>query len=507
MRGYRRHGCVCLGACVLLAADSSEATAAARTGQLFAGWSSVNITPDKPVALSGQFHTRISKSVHDPVTSTALAIEVKDGDRVIDQAIMVSCDLVAIRGGIQQKLRDRLTGQLRDFDVRKLILNATHTHTGPVVNNTRAAPPGVPGAQPSVKYDIPKEGVVQVAEYVDFLAARLAEAVEAAWSNRKPAGVSWALSHAVVGYNRRIVYDDGKAIMYAKTNTPRFRNIEGSEDHGVELLFFWDQGGELTGIVVNLACPSQVVESKWYVSADFWHDVREQLRRKCSKDLFVLGLCSAAGDQSPHFMIRKRAEATLRKRRGVSETKEIGIRITEAVSHVFAGAKGDIRTKVPFAHRVEELRLPARQVAEQEAERVKAEIARYTKKGLEKLNESERTKLGRARNVLAQYEHPREGFFPMELHVLRLGDVAIATNPFELFVDFGLRMKARSRAEQTFVVQLACGSGGYLPTEKAVQAGGYGAEPADNKVGPEGGRLLVERTLELINGMFASAKK
>ena len=51
----------------------------------------------------------------------------------------------------------------------------------------------------------------------------------------------------------------------------------------------------------------------------------------------------------------------------------------------------------------------------------------------------------------------------MELHVIRLGDVAIATNVFELFTEFGIQIKARSRAIQTFVIQLA-GPGSYLPT-------------------------------------------
>jgi len=41
----------------------------------------------------------------------------------------------------------------------------------------------------------------------------------------------------------------------------------------------------------------------------------------------------------------------------------------------------------------------------------------------------------------------------------------LATNPFELFLDYGMRIKARSKALQTFVVQLACDSSGYLPTQ------------------------------------------
>ena len=104
--------------------------------------------------------------------------------------------------------------------------------------------------------------------------------------------------------------------------------------------------------------------------------------------------------------------------------------------------------------------------------------------------------------MIDRYEQ-QEGnpFYEIELHVIKLGDIAIATNPFELFLDYGMRIKARSKALQTFVVQLACSSGGYLPTTKAVKGGGYGAEAPSNRVGPEGGQVLVDRTVELINGM------
>jgi len=491
---------------VLLISLRGEVAAAPRAGRLYAGWASTNITPDKPVALSGQFHTRISKSVHDPVTATALAVEVKDADGVVDQAIIVSCDVVAIRDGIQEKFRKRLAGRLDGVDHHKVFLNATHTHTGPVLSNVRRFLPDASGETAMVKYKIPKEGVTQVSEYVEFLVGRLADATVAAWNGRKPAGVSWALSHAVIGHNRRVVYSDGNAVMYGKTDSPRFRNIEGSTDHGVELLFFWNDAGQPTGIAINVACPSQVVESKGYLSADFWHDVRAQLRDRYGKDLQVLALCGAAGDQSPHFLYRKRAEATLRKRAGRSEMQEAGTRIARAVECVFDVAKGDIRTTVPFAHRVETLALPARQITADEAARSKARVEKVMSAGTAKLSESGRVKLTREQNVVAQYENQKARTYAMELHVLRLGNVAIATNPFELFIDFGLRMKARSKAEQTFIIQLACNSGVYLPTEKARQAGGYGAEPPSNLVGPEGGGVLVDRTVELINAMWTGGK-
>ena len=99
----------------------------------------------------------------------------------------------------------------------------------------------------------------------------------------------------------------------------------------------------------------------------------------------------------------------------------------------------------------------------------------------------------------ARLRNPR---FGMELHVVRLGDTAFAGNPFELFLDYGQRIKARSPAKHTFLVQLSGDRGGYLPSERAVRGGGYGALPVNGKVGPEGGRALVEATLREIGSLW-----
>ncbi len=93
-----------------------------------------------------------------------------------------------------------------------------------------------------------------------------------------------------------------------------------------------------------------------------------------------------------------------------------------------------------------------------------------------------------------------------DIHVLRIGDAAVCTSRFELFNDFGVQIKARSKAVQTFVVQLA-GEDGYLPTQRTVQGGGYSAIVQCNVVGPEGGQVLVDRTVELINSLWAKPEE
>jgi hypothetical protein len=92
---------------------------------------------------------------------------------------------------------------------------------------------------------------------------------------------------------------------------------------------------------------------------------------------------------------------------------------------------------------------------------------------------------------------------PIEVHIIRLGPVAFATNPYELFLDFGNQIRARAHASQTFLVQQCCGSFGYVPTEKAERGSHYSAYVSSGTAGHEGGDLLVRRTLSEINDMFA----
>ena len=104
---------------------------------------------------------------------------------------------------------------------------------------------------------------------------------------------------------------------------------------------------------------------------------------------------------------------------------------------------------------------------------------------------------------MAEYQmQEKNDVISTEIHIIRLGNIAIATNPFELFLDYANRIKARSYSEQTFIVQLCCGGGLYLPTEKAEKAGHYSAYISSGNVGHEGGDLFTRETINEINKMW-----
>jgi hypothetical protein len=470
-----------LAAATLIAFLSSVPS---RAGELRVGASTVSITPDRPVALQGQMNTRISRGVRSPVTATALALESRDGDRAIEQAILVACDLVGIDRPVLDRARMLLKDRLTGFDVRKLVVSATHTHTAPVYQEGW--------------YLIPKDGVMQPAEYAEFLAGRIAKAAEEAWKSRKAARVGWGLGHAVVAQNRRAVYADGKTVMYGATDKDDFRGIEGPEDQGVEVLFFWDAGGKLIATAVNVACPSQEVEGETTIDADFWHEIRQALKAKHGADLQILGWTGAAGDQSPHLMYRKTAEERMRKLRKLGRLEELAQRVVAAWEEAYEGARQEQHDDVALIHRVETVELPLRIVTDEEVAAARKEVETNTP------FPERRWTVTWYQDVIDRYDRQKAGKsepYKMELHAIRLGDVVIATNPFELFTQYGIQIKARSRALQTFVIQLT-GPGTYLPTAAAVRGGGYSAIVASSVVGPEGGQVLVDRTVGLINSLW-----
>jgi hypothetical protein len=457
-------------------------------GELLFGAAQADITPDRPVALTGGRIAPISQGVNSPVTVNALALEWKEDGKSTEAAIIVSCDVCVIREGIQEQCRKLVAKRLPDFDPNLLFLAATHTHKGPALLQEA--------------YDN-YAGAMEPREYTPFMLAKIVDAVEQAWNSRKPGAVAWGMGHAVIAQNRRATYSDGSAKMYGSSNSAKFRGLEGYEDHTVDAVFFLDTDQRPMAMMVVVPCPAQTDERGECgkrVSADFWHDVRSGLRKSHGDGLVVLGFVAPAGDQSPHLMIRHKAETRMQKLRGLTRTQEMGRRIVVAVNDIWELVKAEARSDQPFVHHIDRFDLPAHPISDEEYATAKSEYERLTVKS--KLTGTDYWTKKWNERVVQRYEEQQKGAVvnAVEMHVLRLGDVAIATNPFELYTDYGIQIQARSPAEQTILLQLASplGRAGYLATPRALAGKGYSAIPQSCVVGPEGGQILVDRTVESI---------
>ncbi|MDO5581381.1 MAG: hypothetical protein Q4G69_09600 [Planctomycetia bacterium] len=466
------------------------------SAEFYVGKAVADFTPDRPVYLQGQMRTRISNKTETPVLANILALESREGSKQIDCAIFAALDVCSITVSLNQKIRDELKKALPEFDAEnKLILSATHTHTSLATANS---------------YISDRTDVMTGDEAVVFMARKIVPGIVAAWKSRVKAQFSYGLGQAVVAYNRRAVYQNGSAIMYGATNTPTFRAIEGVEDHDVNTMYFWDEKNTLLAMIINVSCPSQMVEGRSTVNADFWHPVRQMIQAKYGKEVCVLGLCGAAGDMSPRPLYQKEAESRMARLRNIDNLTEAARRIVCAVEETYPCAEKAKTPNVPLVHRFAIMDLPQQKIPKELYENFKKQAESYDKKRKEAKDKGAggpHVLYAWTHRVVERYE-AQQGVenptYPVPVHVLRIGETALCTNPFELYTGFGIQIKARSKALQTFIVQLADNRklGGYVPTKDAAKRGGYGAIPQSNHVGAEGGQLLVEKTLDLLNPMF-----
>lgn len=470
------------------------------------GWSSADITPDHPAFIVGQFHGRLPEEPAQPLTITALVLDNGEGC-----AAFVSCDLIGIFAEIESAIRIRIASAVPELNSGTVILNATHTHTAPAMGGSR-------DYLPTEVRERLAPHVPDATAYRDTVIARIADAVADAWQRRTPGKVAWGIDFAVVGRNRRWVDRDGKSTMYGNIGVPHFSHIEGYEDHSVNVLATYDPAGALTGVVVNVPCPSQVGEHDYRFSADYWHDTRLALRQQFGDALYVMPQCSTAGDQSPRPFYDKAALARMERLRNQTQRAAIAARLARAVGDAVATIGAEATDDLPLRTATVVINLPLNRISAQDAE-----AARREAEVLEAERDAEIKKFsdnpdllkeprwyvpltrtmrrgGWFRGVVTRYEQMKENPDAARTVVIRgvrLGDVAFACNPFEYYLDYGIMIKARSPFLQTFLIQLA-GSGSYVPSLRSTLGGGYGSVPASNPIGPEGGLILAEETIKLL---------
>src|SRR5262249_20209630 len=107
----------------------------------------------------------------------------------------------------------------------RLAITVTHTHTAPMVKGMLPTLFGVP---------IPKEHQERIDRYTAELLDQLEKVALAAWADRKPATLSWAIGSAGLAANRR--------------------TRGGPVDHDLPILVVRDRADKVCAIYASYAC-------------------------------------------------------------------------------------------------------------------------------------------------------------------------------------------------------------------------------------------------------------
>jgi len=499
------------------------------------GWARREISTNEPVSIPGQMYIRVSEGIHDPLYVTALCVDGGEGQ---DKVIFLSCDIVTQFRGMLQPIRDKLKERRPEIPEEGFILNVTHTHSSITLEDTPEKTPDGVAIFPGSKS---REIFCELA----------AQAIIEAWDTRKEGGIGYGYGYAVVGHSRRTVYfkeqklarnakgerrfmtPAGYAAMYGNTNDELFSHYEAGADHFLNLMFTFDADQKLTGIVVNVPCPSQLCEKFTKLSADYWTYVRELVAKEYGPDVYILPQCAAAGDVSPRTLHYSKAQArrmrlkygmtyvpdhmdedpSYKYNKSISECMDIAERILEGIRDVYSWAKKDIKTEVTVRHRVTQMALERRKITDEErawceenleilkdmepkAQDMSPEEYRVALSNYNSMVRRNRAGIERCEDV------KKNPTLNMQSHTVQIGDIAFATTRFETYIDFMHRLQARSPFIQTFVIELAGTEGAnYLATHRGAEARGYSASMFCNMVSADGGQQWVENTLDILNEM------
>jgi len=494
------------------------------------GWGRREISMEGPISIPGQMHVRISEGILDPLYATAVCVDGGEGQKAV---IFCSVDVVVLGSGIITETIRRCKEKCPDMPAEAIVMNATHTHSSINYWSSEVVTP---------------DGVKALAgkQVFDHVCNNIVDACCEAWTSRKEGGIGYGYGYAVVAHSRRVWYlndhtdnnpysgaPNGYAAMYGSTKKDDFSHYEAGADHFLNVMFTFDATKNLTGMILNVPCPSQVSENFCMLSSDYWHDVRELVKTEFGPDVKIVTQCGCAGDLSPRILHYGNAQARRMKlkynmgyelsqikplnehdfNKRMSERKDIAERIVAGAKEVYSWAKNEIFTQLPVDHVAKEMQLKRRMVTEEEKKWCEENIAwleanvpntegmtaMQTREALSKNTSF----INRNKRALARYESQKEEpTQPHLTHVCRIGDICFATNRFELYQDYMHRMQARSPFLQTFTVQMAgTEESCYLATERGIQGKGYSASLFCNQIGAEGGQQLVEETLELLNEM------
>ena len=427
-----------------------------------AGAATTDITPERPLP-------NYNNSLCQPDTGASPlcchAVVFDDGETAgaivaIDATFADRTLLLAIRDECEQTV---------GVPGPNILVGATHTHAAPA-----SCPSFLSGALPDPAF-------------VDVLIDQAAAAVNTANDQMQPALIRPATC-AAPGYerNRRLLRPSGLVVMLGADNADDSYPATGPIDEQMQLLAFTSTDGTPFAIVVNYACHNNCVSGIYH--ADIGGCIGDTLRERYGGNLvtpFLEAPCADTIWQGPPG--------------GPDRGDELARLIGKVAS-----------TKIQAA-------LAAAQPAPVDRVVIRSTLQDYPDRPWEDSTFCRDDCRGSSAEMRTQQRHrydPEEAAViargattcAIELTGISFGDVAIVTNPAELFVEFGIEIKERSPFAVTLVSELTNGYCGYVGPESAFDQGGYEVQRTVHtcRLSKESGRRMTDASVELLMELHGS---
>jgi hypothetical protein len=95
----------------------------------------------------------------------------------------------------------------------------------------------------------------------------------------------------------------------------------------------------------------------------------------------------------------------------------------------------------------------------------------------------------------------------LPVQAFRIGDVCIGTSPCETFAETGIEFRERSPFEKSFMIELANGYYGYMPTPRHFELGGYETWPGTNNLESQASVKVLDALSEMAKELSGDEKK
>jgi hypothetical protein len=362
-------------------------------------------------------------------------------------------------------LHEDLVARIREQCSGEVLIACSHTHAGPIAFADRRS---------SRRRRHLVEGVVDKVVWAAAEAGR----------SLAPAELRIALGEARIGVNRRELDANGRIQIGV--------NPGGSVDPTLAVLQLLDPRGAVRATLVNYACHPAILSPKNRQISAEWPGVmrREVEAASGAPCLFLQG---ATGDVNPKHEWGDR---------DLAEMQRLGAEVGRAVLGCLEKGAAPLAA-TPLASVREEVALPVIERPDQSYRETAAKFMRVP---------------GFVIDLLLRYAYPwrprlrpgRDGRseFPMEVQVLRIGDLALVAHAAETFTEIGQAIKRDSPAPHTLFAGYSNGCVGYLPTAEAHSEGGYEVELAplayrmSGTFDPGCAAAVTARSIQMVASLF-----